>query len=135
MEPFIRRYSKCIHSENMQITDARFLPISSAYAQKIGLVERIDTLLRCEMEVNSGRIVLAMTLDAFSGRSPLFRLNEIQADKDIELLPGEPIPLSKLSDDTLGRVLDKQLDEDRKEPAKIKTKNLRRSSSLSTHSS
>jgi transposase len=97
----------CIHAENMQITDARFLPIISAYAEKIGLVERIDALLRCEMEVSPGRIVLAMILDALSGRSPLFRLNEFYADKDIELLLGEPIPLSKLSDDTLGRVLEK----------------------------
>jgi len=97
----------CIHTENMQITDARFLPIVSAYAGKIGLVERIDALLRCEMEVSPGRIVLAMILDALAGRSPLFRLNEFYADKDIELLLGEPISLSKLSDDTLGRVLDK----------------------------
>lgn len=97
----------CIHVENMQITDACFLPIVSAYAKKIDLVERIDALLDCEMEVSPGRIVLAMILDALSGRSPLFRLNEFYADKDIELLLGEPIPLSKLSDDTLGRVLDK----------------------------
>ena len=97
----------CIHAENMQITDARFLPIISAYAEKIGLVERINALLNCEMEVSPGRIVLAMILDALSGRSPLFRLKEFYADKDIELLLGEPIPLSKLSDDTLGRVLDK----------------------------
>jgi len=97
----------CVHAENMQITDARFLPIVSAYAKKIGLVERIDALLDCEMEVSPGRIVLAMILDALSGRSPLFRMKEFYADKDIELLLGEPIPLSKLSDDTSGRVLDK----------------------------
>ena len=97
----------CVHTENMQITDARFLPIVSAYAEKIGLVERIDALLDSEMEVSPGRIVLAMILDALAGRSPLFRLNEFCADKDIELLLGEPISLSKLSDDTLGRVLDK----------------------------
>ncbi|MFH1114669.1 MAG: DUF4277 domain-containing protein [Pseudomonadota bacterium] len=97
----------CIHTENMQITDARFLPIISAYAKKIGLVERIDALLDCEMEVSPGRIVLAMILDALSGRSPLFRLKEFYADKDIELLLGEAIPLSKLGDDTLGRVLER----------------------------
>jgi len=97
----------CFHTENVQITDVRFLPIVSAYAKKIGLVERIDALLDCEMEVSPGRIVLAMILDALSGRSPLFRLKEFYADKDIELLLGEPIPLSKLSDDTSGRVLEK----------------------------
>ncbi|MFH1112353.1 MAG: DUF4277 domain-containing protein [Pseudomonadota bacterium] len=83
------------------------MPIVSANAEMLGLVERIDALLDCEMEVRSGRIVLAIIPDAPAGRSPLFRLNEFYADKDIELLFGEPISLSKLSDDTLGRVLDK----------------------------
>jgi transposase len=91
----------------MVITDVRFLPIISAYAKRIGLVERIDTLLDCETEVSPGRMVLAMILDALSGRSPLFRLQEFYEDKDIELLLGEPIPLSKLNDDTLGRVLER----------------------------
>jgi hypothetical protein len=66
-------------------------------------VERIDALLDCEAEVSPGRVVLAMILDALSGRSPLFRLQEFYEDKDIELLLGESIPLSKLNDDTLGR--------------------------------
>jgi hypothetical protein len=91
----------------MVITDVRFLPIISAYAERIELVERIDALLDCEAEVSPGRVVLAMILDALSGRSPLFRLQEFYEDKDIELLLGEPIPLSKLNDDTLGRVLDR----------------------------
>jgi len=97
----------CVHDEDMVITDVRFLPIISAYAKRIGLVERIDALLDCEAEVSPGRVVLAMILDALSGRSPLFRLQEFYEDKDIELLLGEPIPLSKLNDDTLGRVLDR----------------------------
>lgn len=97
----------CVHDEQMVITDVRFLPIISAYAKRIGLVERIDTLLDCETEVSPGRMVLAMILDALSGRSPLFRLQEFYEDKDIELLLGEPIPLSKLNDDTLGRVLER----------------------------
>jgi transposase len=97
----------CVHDEDMVITDVRFLPIISAYAKRLGLVERIDSLLDCETEVSPGRVVLAMILDALSGRSPLFRLQEYYEDKDIELLLGEPIPLSKLNDDTLGRVLER----------------------------
>ena len=62
--------------EDFRITDARFLPIVSAYAQKIGLVEVIDRLLDCDIEVSLGRVVLAMILDALSGRSPRFRLKE-----------------------------------------------------------
>ncbi len=48
-----------------------------------------------------------MILDALSCRSPLFRIEEFFADKDVELLLGESIPLSKLSDDTCGRVLER----------------------------
>lgn len=90
---------------DVQISDVRFLPLVSAYAKKIGLVEEIDRLLDCDMEVSPGRVVLALILDALSGRSPLFRLREFFADKDIELLLGEDIPLSKLGDHTLRRVL------------------------------
>ncbi len=93
-----------------QITDARFLPVVSAYAARIGLVEEIDRLLACDMEVSPGRIVLAMILDALSGRSPLFRLQEFFADKDVELLLGENIPMTKLADYTLGRVLERLSD-------------------------
>lgn len=95
---------------DFQITDARFLPVVSAYAQRIGLVERIDRLCDCDMEASPGRVVLAMILDALSGRSPLFRLWEFFEDKDVDLLLGENIPLTKLSDYTLGRVLERLVD-------------------------
>jgi hypothetical protein len=95
---------------DLQITDARFLPIVSAYAARIGLVDQIDRLVACDMEVSPGRIVLAMILDALSGRSPLFRLQEFFAGKDVELLLGESIPLAKLADYTLGRVLERLAD-------------------------
>lgn len=90
-----------------KITNAGFLPIVAAYAERIGLVEEIDRLLDCKMEVSPGRVVLAMVLDVLSGRSPLFRLQESFADKDIELLLGEDMPLSKLTDHTMGRVLER----------------------------
>jgi len=91
--------------EDIQISDVKFLPLVSAYATRIGLVEEIDRLLDCDMEVSPGRVVLAMILDALSGRRPLFRLQQFFADKDIEFLLGEDIPLSKLGDHTLRRVL------------------------------
>lgn len=91
----------------IQISDVKFLPMISAYAAKIGLVEEIDRLLDCDMEVSPGRVVLALILDALSGRRPLFRLQEFFADKDIELLLGEDIPVAKLGDHTLRRVLDR----------------------------
>jgi hypothetical protein len=97
-------------AEEIRVTQAGFLPIVSAYAARIGLVEEIDRLLHCEMEVSPGRVVLAMILDALTGRSPLFRLEEFFADKDVGLLLGEDIPPSKLTDDTAGRVLDRIAD-------------------------
>ncbi len=42
----------CVHVEHMQITQVWFLPIASHYAERIGLVERIDQLLDCQMEVS-----------------------------------------------------------------------------------
>ena len=96
--------------QQAQISDVKFLPLVSAYAKKIGLVEEIDRLMDCDMYVSPGRVVLAMILDALSGRSPLFRLREFFADKDIGLLLGEDIPLSKLGDHTLRRVLKRLFD-------------------------
>jgi transposase len=93
--------------DDTRISNVGFLPVVSAYAARIGLVEEIDRLLHCEMEVSPGRVALAMILDALSGRSPLFRLEEFFADKDVELLLGEDITASKLNDDTAGRVLDR----------------------------
>ncbi len=93
--------------EEIRVSQAGFLPIVSAYAARIGLVEEIDRLLDCEMEVSPGRVVLAMILDALTGRSPLFRLANFFADKDVEQLLGENIPPKKLNDDTAGRVLDR----------------------------
>jgi transposase len=95
---------------DIRISNTGFLPIVSAYAARIGLVEEIDRLLHCQMEVSPGRVVLALILDALSGRSALFRLEQFFKDKDVEHLLGEDIPASKLNDDTLGRVLDRLSD-------------------------
>ncbi len=46
--------------QDVQISDVKFLPMISAYARKIGLVEEIDRLLGCNMEVSPGRVVLAI---------------------------------------------------------------------------
>jgi len=79
---------------DIRVSNTGFLPIVSAYAARIQLVEEIDRLLHCKMEVSPGRVVLALILDALSGRSALFRLEQFFADKDIEHLLGEDIPRS-----------------------------------------
>jgi hypothetical protein len=91
-------------------SDVRFLPIISAYAAKLGIVEEIDMRIPSRSDVSCGRMVLALILDALSGRSPLFRLERFFADKDVELLLGKGIPASKFNDDALGRVLDRLFD-------------------------
>jgi len=91
-------------------SDVRFLPIVSAYAAKLGIVEEIDKRIPSRSDVSAGRMVLALILDALSGRSPLFRLEHFFADKDVELLIGKDIPASKFNDDAVGRVLDRLCD-------------------------
>jgi transposase len=96
-----------INGQELRGSEVKHLPIISAYVSRIGLVEAIDGLLDCDMEVSPGRMVLAMILDSLSGRSPLFRMEEFFADQDLELLLGEDIPLAKMRDHTFGRVLDR----------------------------
>jgi transposase len=91
-------------------SDVRFMPIVSAYAANLGIVEEIDKRIPSRSDVSCGRMVLALILDALSGRSPLFRLEQFFADKDVGLLLGKDIPASKFNDDALGRVLDRLFD-------------------------
>jgi hypothetical protein len=55
-------------------------------------------------------MVLALILDALSGRSPLFRFEEFLADKNFGLLMGKDIPVPKFNDDAVGRVLGRLFD-------------------------
>ena len=93
--------------ESLRACDVRFLPIISAYARTLGVVEEVDRLCGSKRGVSNGQIVLALILDALSGRSPLFRLPQAFAKLDTELLLGEMIPAEKLNDDAVGRALDR----------------------------
>ena len=93
--------------ESIQASDVRYLPIVSAYARTLGVVEEIDRLCGHERGISPGRIVLALMVDALSGRTPLFRLPQAFAKLDTELLLGEAISPEKLNDDAVGRVLDR----------------------------
>ena len=83
------------------------LPIVKAYADKIGLVEVIHAVVPTEMEVDPGTIVLGMILDTFSGRSPLYRLEEFFTHQDTALLLGKAVPPEAFQDDTVGRILER----------------------------
>jgi transposase len=93
--------------EPIRACDVRFLPIVSAYARTLGMVEEVDRLCGSKRAVSDGQIVLALLLDAVSGRTPLFRLPQAFAKMDTELLLGEAISPDKLNDDAVGRALDR----------------------------
>jgi transposase len=93
--------------EPIRACDVRFLPIVSAYARTLEMVEEVDRLCGSKRGISDGQIVLALVLDALSGRSPLFRLPQAFAKLDTELLLGEAISAEKLNDDAVGRALDR----------------------------
>jgi hypothetical protein len=43
-----------VESDEIRICDAKFLPIVAGYAERIGLVEAIDSQLNCKMELSLG---------------------------------------------------------------------------------
>ncbi len=90
--------------------DVRYLPIGSAYAQKLGVVEAVDRACPKSRGISAGRVVLALILDTLSGRTPLYLLPKTFEDLDTDLLLGERIEASELNDDAVGRVLDRIAD-------------------------
>jgi transposase len=85
----------------------RYLPIVASYCRCLGIVEEVDRLCGHKSGMSPGRVVLALILDALSGRTPLFRLPQAFVKLDTELLLGEAISPDKLNDDQVGRVLDR----------------------------
>ena len=93
--------------EEVEVYDVYHLPIIKAYADRIDLVNTINRLVPSRMEIPPGTLVLAMVLDALSGRHPLYRIDSFYKNKDIELLLGQAVDVEKLTDDNFGRLLDR----------------------------
>lgn len=93
--------------EGLTYSDVRYLPIVKHFAQKINLVDTLDTMVNSQMELSPGIAVLGMVLDTLSGRTPLYRLEEFFFEKDTELLLGTDVEPERFSDYNLARVLDK----------------------------
>jgi transposase len=83
------------------------LPIVKEYASRIGLVELVDRMLASRMHVNPGKVLLGLVMNLLCGRSPLYRVEEFFRSRDVALLLGEDMTAARLSDDTIGRVLDR----------------------------
>ena len=62
-------------TEDIKFSEARQLPIVTAFAQKLGIIEEVDRLIDGQMELSPGRVVLGLILETLSGRTPLFRLH------------------------------------------------------------
>ena len=58
-------------------TPSTICPLS-AYADQLGLVSLINHYVPTEMDVDAGTVVLGLVLDTLSGRSPLYRLEELR---------------------------------------------------------
>jgi len=82
------------------------LPIAAAYCRRLGIVDVVNDIVASQMDVQPGIVVQAMVLDTLSGRSPLYRLKDFLANRDVELLLGEDIPVNAFSDVNVGRSLD-----------------------------
>jgi hypothetical protein len=76
--PIIERAMRDIPQE-IEVYQVHHLPIVKAYADKIGLVEVVNQLVPTEMAVDLGTVVLGLILDTLSGRSPLYRLQDLFA--------------------------------------------------------
>lgn len=87
----------------IQASDGKYLPIVSAYARTVGLVEEVDRLCGAKEGVGYGTVVLPLVWDTLSGRSPLFRLPQAFAKLDTDSLLGERLTPDKLNDDVTGR--------------------------------
>lgn len=95
-----------VEPQEIEVYDVYHLPIIKAYADRIDLVNTINHLVPSKMDIDPGTLVLAMVLDALSGRHPLYRIESFFKTKDTELLLGQPIAHTKLTDDNFGRLLD-----------------------------
>ena len=98
------------HFEGIESYSVKHLPIVTAYADRLGLVELVNHLVPSEMDLPPGDYFLGMVLDTLSGRNPLYRLEHFFEDQDTELLLGKEIDAKRFNDVNVGRFLDKVFD-------------------------
>jgi len=85
-------------------------PVLRALCEEIGLVAAIDAVVpwdRARCRLSPGERILALGLNLLTARQPLYRVQEQYTLADAPLLWGAGITSADLSDDALGRALDK----------------------------
>ena len=93
--------------ESLEITEVNWLPIARAFIEQIELESIINGLVPNEMRISVSQVVMGMVLDALSGRTPLFRLQDSLTASTSEVLLGQEVPPETFADHNVGRVLDK----------------------------
>nr|WP_278281301.1 IS1634 family transposase [Sulfobacillus thermosulfidooxidans] len=94
-------------------------PLFRQVADDIGLVDMVNRSVRWDARqchVSPGERLLVMVLDLLLGKSPLYRMAERWTTTDVAVLIGADRLAADLSDDSLGRALDKLA---RAQPARI----------------
>jgi transposase len=94
---------------NLEIYDSAHLPIIAHLCNRLKIKEIADESLpwdKSQWEIPPGTVIKGFILDALSGRSPLYRMNEFFAATDTEHLFGQGVEASHFNDDRLGRTLD-----------------------------
>jgi transposase len=93
----------------MEIYDSAHLPVIVHLCDRLKIKEIADKSLPWDMsqwEISPGTVIKGILIDALSGRSPLYRMNEFFETADIEGLLGQGVNASHFNDDRLGRTLD-----------------------------
>lgn len=91
------------------IYDSEHLPVIAHFCDRLKIKEIADKSLpwdRSQWEISPGTVIKGIIIDALSGRSPLYRMNEFFETTDTEHLMGQGVYASHFNDDRLGRTLD-----------------------------
>jgi transposase len=94
---------------NFEIYDSAHLPVIAHLCDKLKIKEIADKSLpwdNSQWEISPGTVINGILIDALSGRSPLYRMNEFFEATDTEQLLGKGVKASHFNDDRLGRTLD-----------------------------
>ena len=85
-------------------------PMVRALADRLGLVPVIDAMVAWDADryrLSSGERFLALLLNLLTERQPLYAVADAFALTDVPLLLGADVTAADLTDDALGRALDK----------------------------
>jgi hypothetical protein len=102
-----RREDEMLKPQVIEVYDVYHLPIIKAYADKIDLVNTINRLVPTRMEIDPGTLVLAMVLDALSGRHPLYRIDIFLETRISNCCLANPSTMKSSLTTTLAEVLSK----------------------------